>query len=152
MKLLSGKKIELKLFWTKRRKNLYSVHYGKRVQFEELYYGVLVMVLCDEDGVVYDIWFTYGSMHEAEAYRIRKAKSAWFRRLVESAEVYGYRAYKDVEGVLGCVKSFNAISRWRKGITLLVYVYGYSIAYSFFRGELRHGKFLTRRMLCIILY
>ncbi|MCX8075450.1 MAG: hypothetical protein N3C57_00310 [Aquificaceae bacterium] len=44
-----------------------------------------------------------------------------------------------VEGVLGCVKSFNAISRLRKGMTLLAYLYGYSIAYSFFRGELRHG-------------
>ncbi|MCX8075578.1 MAG: hypothetical protein N3C57_00975, partial [Aquificaceae bacterium] len=120
------------------------------MQFEELYYGVLVIVLCDEDGIVYDIWFTYGSMHEARAYRIRKAKSAWFRRLVESAEVYGDRGYEGVEGVhvcrskedksirqvvegvLGCVKSFNTISRWRKGITLLAYIYGYSIAYSFF--------------------
>ncbi|MCX8075460.1 MAG: hypothetical protein N3C57_00360, partial [Aquificaceae bacterium] len=102
-----------KVFWTKRRTNLYSVHYRKRVKFEELYYGVLVMVLCDEDGVVYDIWFTYCSMHEARAYRIRKAKSAWFRRLVESAEVYGDRGYEGVEGVLGCVKSFNAISMWR---------------------------------------
>ncbi|MCS7307136.1 MAG: hypothetical protein NZ526_01155 [Aquificaceae bacterium] len=144
-----------KIFWTKRKRNLYSVHYGKRVQFEELYYGVLVMVLCDEDGVVYDIWFTYGSMHETRAYRIRNAKSAWFRRLVESAEVYGDRGYEGVdgvhvctskegklmrqvvEGVLGCVKSFNAISRWRKGITLLAYLYGYTIPYSFFRGWLK---------------
>ncbi|MDW8096016.1 MAG: hypothetical protein RMI51_04375 [Aquificaceae bacterium] len=127
------------------------------MQFEEPHYGVLVMVLCDEDGVVYDVWFTCGSMHEVKAYRIRKAKSAWFRRLVESAEVYGDRGYEGVEGVhvckskedksirqvvegvIGCVKSFNAISRWRKGITLLAYVYGYSIAYSFFRGELRRG-------------
>ncbi|MCS7307197.1 MAG: hypothetical protein NZ526_01460 [Aquificaceae bacterium] len=44
-----------------------------------------------------------------------------------------------VEGVLGCVKSFNDISRLKKGITLLDYLYGYSIAYSFFRGKLRHG-------------
>ncbi|MCS6998949.1 MAG: hypothetical protein NZ827_03315 [Aquificaceae bacterium] len=149
------KRFSGKVFWTKRKRNLYSVHYGKRVQFEELHYGVLVMVLCDEDGVVYDIWFTYGSMHEAKAYRIRKAKSAWFRNLVEGAEVYGDRGYKGVEGVIvckskedksirqvvegviSCVKSFNPISRWRKGITLLAYLYGYAIAYSFFRGQLR---------------
>ena len=27
----------------------------------------------------------------------------------------------------------KAISRWRKGITLLAYLYGYAIGYSFFR-------------------
>ncbi|MCX7990028.1 MAG: hypothetical protein N2648_05250 [Aquificaceae bacterium] len=142
LKFLSGKKLKL-------------IVDGKRVKFEELYYGVLVMVLCDEDGVVYDIWFTYGSMHEAKAYRIRKAKSAWFRNLVEGAEVYGDRGYKGVEGVIvfkskedksirqvvegviSCVKSFNPISRWREAITLLAYLYGYAIAYSFFRGQLR---------------
>ncbi|MCX7989894.1 MAG: hypothetical protein N2648_04545, partial [Aquificaceae bacterium] len=42
------KRFSGKVFWTKRKRNLYNVHYGKRVQFEELYYGVLVMVLCDE--------------------------------------------------------------------------------------------------------
>ncbi|MDW8434267.1 MAG: hypothetical protein RMK35_05625, partial [Aquificaceae bacterium] len=67
------------VFWTKTKRNPYSVHYRKRVQFDEPYYGVLVMVLCDKDGVVYDVWFTYGSMHEAEAYRIREVRSAWFR-------------------------------------------------------------------------
>ncbi|MCS7307402.1 MAG: hypothetical protein NZ526_02495 [Aquificaceae bacterium] len=71
LKFLSGKKVKLiidgtillvantnkartqrtrrfsdKVFWTKRRRNLHSVHYGRIVQFEELYYGVLVMVLC----------------------------------------------------------------------------------------------------------
>ncbi|MCX8076211.1 MAG: hypothetical protein N3C57_04175 [Aquificaceae bacterium] len=171
MKILSGKKLKLivngtilpladtnrartqkikgfsgKVFWTKKKRNIYSVHYGKRMRFEELYYGV-----------VYDLWFTYGSVHEAKAYKIRKVKSAWFRRLVEDAEVYGDRGYKGVEvvnvykskedksirqvveGVISCVKSFNAVSRWRKDITLLAYLYGYSIAYSFFRGKLRHG-------------
>ncbi|MCX7927299.1 MAG: hypothetical protein N2606_04105 [Candidatus Omnitrophica bacterium] len=42
-------------FWVRGRRNLYSVHYGKQVEFEEVYYGVIVMVLCDEDGVVYDV-------------------------------------------------------------------------------------------------
>ncbi|MCX7971942.1 MAG: hypothetical protein N2657_01810, partial [bacterium] len=61
------KRFSGKVFWTKRKRNLYSAHYGKRMQFEELYYGVLVMVLCD------------------------KAKSTWFRNLVGLAEVYGDR-------------------------------------------------------------
>ncbi|MDW8096018.1 MAG: hypothetical protein RMI51_04385 [Aquificaceae bacterium] len=94
-------------------------------------------------------------MHEAKAYRTRKSKSAWFKRLAESAEVYGDRGYEGVEGVhvcrgkegksirqvvegvLGCVRSFNAVGRWLKGITLLIYLYGYAIVYSFFKGGLK---------------
>ncbi|MCS7165581.1 MAG: hypothetical protein RMJ51_04850 [Candidatus Calescibacterium sp.] len=104
LKFLSGKKLKLivdsKILpvantnRARTQRNLYSTHYGKRVQFEELYYGVLVMVLCD------------------------KAKSAWLRNLVGLAEVYGDRGYKEdksirqvVEGVISCVKSFNAVGR-----------------------------------------
>ncbi|MCS7262515.1 MAG: hypothetical protein N3C13_00660 [Aquificaceae bacterium] len=42
-----------------------------------------------------------------------------------------------VEGVINCVKSFSPISRWCKSINLLIYLYGYAIVYSFFRGQLR---------------
>ncbi|MCX8077688.1 MAG: hypothetical protein N3D76_03415 [Geminocystis sp.] len=111
------------------------------------------MVLCDEDGGVYDVWFTYGSMHESKAYRLRKSKSRWFRELVGYNEVYGDRAYRYVEGVkvcrrkekrgmrqvvesvIGRIKSFNTIVRWRRGITLLSYLYAYSIACSLFRNK-----------------
>jgi len=33
-----------KAFWGKRKRNLYSEHYKEKVRFEEMYYGVLVMV------------------------------------------------------------------------------------------------------------
>ncbi len=140
-----------RVFWAKRKRNIYSQHYKRRVKWEELYYGVLVMVLCDEDGVAYDIWFKPGSWHEVRAYRERSAKSLWFRYLVNNYEVYGDRGYRGlegviicksredkgirqaVEGVIGAVKSFNSVSRWRKGITLLSYLYAYAIGYSFFR-------------------
>lgn len=140
-----------KVFWAKRSRNLYSQHYRKMVEWDEVYYGVLVMVLCDEDGVVYDVWFKPGSWHEVRAYRERLNRSVWFRGLVERYEVYGDRGYRRVEGVLVCkdkeskglrqvveavigaVKGFNAVSRWRKGITLLTYLYAYAIGFSFFR-------------------
>ncbi len=38
-----------------------------------------------------------------------------------------------VERVIGAVKGLNFVSRWRKGITLLSYLYAYAIGYSFFR-------------------
>jgi hypothetical protein len=38
-----------------------------------------------------------------------------------------------VEAVNSQIKLFNGVSRWRKGITLLAYLYGYAIGYSFFR-------------------
>jgi len=49
----------------------------------------------------------------------------------ESKEQKGIRQV--VEGVNSQIKLFNRVSRWRKGITLLAYLYGYAIGYSFFR-------------------
>jgi len=51
-------------FWAKRKRRLYSPHYKRMIEFEELRYGVLVMVLCNEDGFIYDIWYSYGIMRE----------------------------------------------------------------------------------------
>jgi len=140
-----------KIFWTKRKRKLYSHHYQQEVEFEETYYGVLVMVLCDENQVVMDVWFHPASYHELKSFRIRKSKSKWFRFLVENFEVIGDKGYRGcefvkvceskedksvrqvVEGVNSQIKAFNHVSRWRKGITLLAYLYGYAIGYSFFR-------------------
>ncbi len=145
------KRFSGKAFWGKKKRKLYSHHYKQEVEFEELYYGVLVMVLCDEDGVVMDIWFHPASYHEVKSFRIRKNKSRWFRFLVENFEVIGDKGYRGcehvkvceskeekairqvVEGVNSQIKVFNRISRWRKGITLLSYLYAYAIGYSFFR-------------------
>ncbi len=78
-------------------------------------------------------------------------QSRRFRYLVSGNEIYGDRGYRGVEGVLICdtkkdkalrqvveevisaVKDFNAVSRWRRDITLLSYLYVYAIGYSFFR-------------------
>ncbi len=38
-----------------------------------------------------------------------------------------------LEGVIGVVKNFNSVSRWRMGKTLLSYLYAYAIGYSFFK-------------------
>lgn len=138
-------------FWTKRNRNIYSQHYGKKVRWQELYYGILVMVVCDENGIVWDVWFKPGSMHESKAYKERLRRNRWLREITRMHEVYGDKGYRGVEGVTVCsskemrsirqtvegvissIKSFNSISRWRKGITLLSYLYAYAIGYSFFR-------------------
>ncbi|MCX7989984.1 MAG: hypothetical protein N2648_05015 [Aquificaceae bacterium] len=80
-------------------------------------------------------------MYESRTYARRTLKSLWFRKLTERGEVYGDRGYSGVEGVIGGLKGFNAVSRWRKGITLLACLYGYAIAYSFSRGGLAQGNF-----------
>ena len=49
------------------------------VEFEEVKYGMLMMVLCDREGRVYDVWITFGSVHEVRAFRERKKRSLWFR-------------------------------------------------------------------------
>jgi len=131
----------------------YIKHRLKRFykEFEELYYGVLVMVLCDENGIVMDVWFHPASYHEVKSFRISKRKSKWFRFLVETFEVIGDKGYRGCEHVVVCenkknkskrqvvegvnsqIKVFNYASGWRKGITLLAYLYAYAIGYSFFR-------------------
>ena len=35
-------------------------------------------------GRVYDVWITFGSVHEVRAFRERKKRSLWFRGLVEN--------------------------------------------------------------------
>ena len=122
------------------------------VEFEEIRYGMLMIVLCDRWGRVYDVWITFGSMHEVRAFRERKRRSLWFRGLVENYVVYGDRSYKCVivcgskdmrakkqmvEGVISQIKLFNAGSGWRTLTCVLVYVYAYAIGYSYYRrGEL----------------
>lgn len=146
IKRFSGKK-----FWVKRKRKLYSPHYKEKIEFEEIHYGVLVMMLCDEDGFVYDIWYTYGSMHEKKAFEIRYEKSYWFKFLVDNFEVIGDKAYRGVKSLvisesrklkgirqmietsIGGTKGFY-YSRWKKGITLLVYLYGFALGFSFLRN------------------
>ena len=39
------------------------------------------MVLCDREGRIYDVWISFGSMHEVRAFRERKKRSVWFREI-----------------------------------------------------------------------
>ncbi|MFZ8786977.1 hypothetical protein [Thermocrinis sp.] len=56
-----------------------------------MYYGVLVMVVCDSEGVVYDLWFHPASYHEL-----------WLRFLVDSFGLMGDRGYRGCEYVEVC--------------------------------------------------
>jgi len=101
------------------------------------------MVVCDENGMVHDIWFHPASYHEV--------MSKWFRFLAENFEFIGDKGYKGCKYVKACedkqeknkrqiieavdsqTKNFNLISRWRKIKTFVAYLYVYAIGYSFFR-------------------
>ncbi|MGC9135218.1 hypothetical protein, partial [Caldisphaera sp.] len=96
------KRFKGKLFWVKRNRNLYSEHYKQKVAFEELYYGVLVMVLCDTNGIVYDVWFHPASYHEVKSFRLRTRTSLWFKKLINLFEVIGDKGYKGCENVYVC--------------------------------------------------
>jgi hypothetical protein len=139
-------------FWGKRKRKLYSKDYGKEVEFEEVCYGVLVMVVCDTEGTVYDLWYHPASYHEVKSLRKRVSKSVWLRWLLSRFELIGDRGYRGcdyvrvceskedrahrqvVEGVFSWLKRFNFVSGWRKGITLLTYLYAYAVGYSFYRN------------------
>ena len=38
---------------------------------------MLMMVLCDREGRVYDVWITFGSVHEVRAFRERERKGVY---------------------------------------------------------------------------
>ena len=85
------RRVRGKVWWAKRRRKIVRRDNGKAVEFEEVRYGMLMMVLCDRWGRVYDVWISFGSVHEVRAFRERKKRSVWFRELVENCVVYGDR-------------------------------------------------------------
>ena len=78
----------------KRRRKIVRRVNGKVGEFDEVRYGMLMIVLCDREGRIYDVWISLGSMHEVRACRERKKRSGWFRELVENCVVYGDRGYR----------------------------------------------------------
>ncbi len=68
------------------------------------------MIVCDEEGVFYDLWCYPANYHKAP------------RQAVESVNAQ--------------IRTFNSISRWKKESTLIACLLGYAIGYSFFRKHL----------------
>jgi hypothetical protein len=130
------KRVAGKKFWTKRKRNIYSWDYQRNVRFEEVHYGLLVMIVCDRNGIVYDMWVHPASYHEVRSVRIRYQKSLGYRGL-EYVHVCEDKPDKSVRQVVEAVNSqikvFNGVSRWRNITTLLAYLQGYAVGYSFFR-------------------
>jgi hypothetical protein len=89
------KRLAGRQFWGKRKRKLYSKDYGKKVEFEEVYYGVLA------EGTVYDLWYHPASYHEVSL-RKRVSKSVWLRRLLSRFELIGDRGYRGCDYVRVC--------------------------------------------------
>lgn len=113
------------------------------------------MVVCDENGVIYDLWIVEGSKHENTALKTRLQKSIYLRELFcHAQEVIGDLAYRGMENVKvvgrkvgskedksrrqiveSVLSSFDRVnhSRWRRLSTLLAYLYGVASYFSFWR-------------------
>ena len=74
------RRVRGKVWWAKRRRKIVRRDNGMVVEFVEVRYGMLMMVLCDRGGRVYDVWISFGSVHEVRACRERKRRSLWFRK------------------------------------------------------------------------
>ena len=83
------RRVRGKVWWAKRRRKIVRRDNGKVVEFEEVRYGMLMMVLCDRVGRVYDVCITFGCVHVVRSFRERKNRSLWCRGLVENCVVYG---------------------------------------------------------------
>jgi uncharacterized protein YfbU (UPF0304 family) len=55
-----------------------------------------------------------------------------------------------VEGVNSQIKLFNRVSRWREGITLLAYLYGYAIGYREIKARFSELRIEIQRTLVLI--
>ena len=97
-----------------------------------------LMVLCDREGRIYDVWISFGSMHEVWAFRERKNRCVWFRELVEICVVYGDRGYRGCEGVIVCDSREMMAAIWMS-VSL-----GFLPALAF--GTLRNGKAFSRSL------
>jgi hypothetical protein len=60
------------------------------------------MIVCDRNGIVYDMWFHPASYHKVRSVRIRYQKSLWFRALADSFCLIGDRRYRCLEYVHVC--------------------------------------------------
>ena len=96
------KRVVGKKFWAKRKRNIFSWDYQRNVRFEEVHYGLLVMIVCDRNGIVYDLWVHPVSYHEARSVRVRYQKSLWFRAFADSFCLMGDRGYRGLEYVHVC--------------------------------------------------
>jgi hypothetical protein len=63
---------------------------------------LLVMIVCDSEGIVYDLWVHPASYHEVKSVRIKYQKSLWFRALADSFCLMGDRGYRGLEYVYVC--------------------------------------------------
>jgi hypothetical protein len=68
------KRVAGKKFWVKRKRNIYSWDYQRNVRFEEVHYGLLVMIVCDRNGIVYDLWVHPASYHEVKSVKDKVSK------------------------------------------------------------------------------
>ena len=70
------------------------------MEFEEVRFGMLMMVLCDREGRVYDVWICFGSMHviAAKAVAFKEAMTEEFknyaRQVVLNAQAMAEEFFK----------------------------------------------------------
>ena len=91
------KRVAGKKFWAKRKRDIYNWDYQRNARFEELHCGLLVMIVCDGNGVVYDMWVNPASYYEVKSVRIRYQRSLWFRALADSFCLMGDRGCKGLD-------------------------------------------------------
>ena len=82
--------------WGRRKRRLYSQHYQKQVEVDELVYGLLIMALVDEKGKVVNIWLKPASTHEGKALKERLAKSSCLRQIwLKERNCWGIRGIEE---------------------------------------------------------
>ena len=69
------KRVAGKKFWAKRKRNIYSWDYQRNVRFEEVHYGLLVMIVCDED---VNFWHSCAYCLKDSSYRVKPFSDGFY--------------------------------------------------------------------------
>jgi hypothetical protein len=86
------------------------------------------MIVCDRNGIVYDMW-----VHPASYHEVRSVGYIGLEYVHVCEDKPDKSVRQVIEAVNSQIKLFNGVSRWRNITTLLAYLQGYTIGYSFFR-------------------
>ena len=84
------------------------------MEFEEVRYGMLMMVLCDREGRIYDVWISFGSVHE-DRDRIRNVEIK-IERLEVNVEEGQKALQRQIDGLQKQIDDLRTLRLWGFGI------------------------------------
>ena len=95
------RRVRGKVWWAKRRRKIVRRANGKVVEFGEVKYGMLMMVLCDREGRIYDVCLC---MYMLMLLDIVITGGVNLRSNFSPSVEINYKVWKNVPSVVSCLR------------------------------------------------